>query len=141
MNQLSLEKRTQIIGLLVERNSIRATTRLTGVSKNTVTKLLVDLGNACQKYHDENVQNLQSKRVECDEIWSFCYAKDKNLPEEYRGQFGMGSVWTWVALDADSKLAVSWLVGNRDASYARIFIHDVAARLKNRVQLTTDGLR
>ena len=121
MNRLSLEKRTQIIGLLVEGNSLRATTRLTGVSINTVTKLLVDVGNACQQYHDEYVREVQSKRVECDEIWAFCYTKDKNLPEKYRGQYGM--------------------VGNRDAEYAKVFMQDVADRLKNRVQLTTDGLK
>ncbi|MBI4449305.1 DDE-type integrase/transposase/recombinase [Candidatus Woesearchaeota archaeon] len=141
MNQLSVEKRTQIVGLLVEGNSIRATTRLTGASKNTVTKLLVDLGKACQEYHNANVRGLASRRIECDEIWAFCYAKDKNLPDQYRGQYGMGSIWTWVALDADSKLAVTWLVGNRDATYARIFMADVEARLINQVQLTTDGLK
>lgn len=141
MNRLSLEKRTQIIGLLVEGNSLRATTRVANVSINTVTKLLVDLGVACQKYHDEHVQGVETKRVQCDEIWAFCYAKDKNLPEKFQGMYGMGSIWTWVALDSDSKLAISWLVGNRDAEYARVFIQDVAARLKNRVQLTTDGLK
>lgn len=141
MNQLPLEKRTQIIGLLVEGTSLRATSRLAGVSINTVTKLLVDIGTACQKYHNEHVVGVQSKRVQCDEIWSFIYAKEKNLPEHLQGKYGLGSVWTWVALDADSKLAVSWLVGNRDAEYARDFMEDVAARLKNRVQLTTDGLK
>jgi len=140
MNRLSLEKRTQIIGMLVEGNSLRAITRLAGVSINTVTKLLIDIGTACQKYHDEHVRKVNSKRVECDEIWSFIYGKDRNLPEDKRGKFGLGSIWTWVALDADSKLAISYLVGNRDASYARIFMQDVANRLKNRVQLTTDGL-
>ncbi len=141
MNKLSLEKRTQIIGLLVEGNSLRATSRLADVSINTVTKLLVDLGTVCQKYHDENVRGIKSKRVQCDEIWSFVYAKEKNLPENLQGKFGLGSVWTWVALDSDSKLAISWLVGNRDSEYARIFMEDVASRLKNRVQLTTDGLK
>ena len=141
MNKLSLEKRTQIVGLLVEGNSLRATSRLADVSINTVTKLLVDIGNACQKYHDETVKHLETKRVECDEIWSFVYAKEKNLPLEQRGKFGIGSVWTWVAIDAESKLAISYLVGNRDAEYAKIFMFDVASRLKNRVQLTTDGLR
>jgi IS1 family transposase len=141
MNRLSLEKRTQIIGLLVEGNSLRATSRLADVSINTVTKLLVEIGAACQKYHDEYVQNIKSKRVQCDEIWSFIYGKDKNLPENLRGKFGVGSIWTWVALDADSKLAISWLVGNRDAAYAHTFMQDIAARLSNRVQLTTDGLK
>lgn len=141
MNKLSLEKRTQIIGLLVEGTSLRATSRLADVSINTVTKLLVDIGNACYKYHDEHVKRLESKRIECDEIWSFVYGKDKNLPQDLRGKFGIGSVWTWVALDADSKLAISYLVGNRDAEYAKVFMFDVASRLKNRVQLTTDGLK
>ncbi len=141
MNKLSLEKRTQIVGLLVEGNSLRATSRLADCSINTVTKLLVDIGNACQIYHDKHVRNIESKRVQCDELWSFIYAKDKNLPEEKRGQFGLGSIWTWVALDSDSKLAISYLVGNRDAEYARAFMEDVAGRLKNRVQLTTDGLK
>lgn len=140
MNRLPLEKRTQIIGMLVEGNSLRAITRLAGVSINTVTKLLVDIGEACQKYHDEHVVGVQSKRVQCDEIWSFVYGKDKNLPEDLRGKFGLGSVWTWVGLDADSKLAISWAVGNRDASTAKVFMNDIASRLKNRVQLTTDGL-
>ena len=141
MNRLSLEKRAQIIGLLVEGSSLRATSRLANVSINTVTKLLVDIGTACQKYHDEHVRNVASKRVQCDEIWSFVYAKDKNLPEKLQGKYGLGSIWTWTALDADSKLMVSWLVGNRDAVYAKAFIEDVASRLKNRVQLTTDGLK
>jgi IS1 family transposase len=141
MNRLTLEKRTQIIGLLVEGNSLRATSRLADVSINTVTKLLVEVGAACQKYHDKHVQNIKSKRVQCDEIWSFVYGKDKNLPQNLRGKFGVGSIWTWVALDADSKLAISWLVGNRDAAYAHTFMQDVAARLSNRVQLTTDGLK
>lgn len=141
MNKLSLEKRTQITSMLVEGNSLRSISRIVGASINTVTKLLVDLGKACQKYHDENVRELESKRIQCDEIWSFIYAKDKNLPEELQGEFGLGSIWTWVAIDSDSKLAVSWLVGNRDSEYAKIFMRDVASRLKNRVQLTTDGLR
>lgn len=140
MNRLPLEKRTQITGLLVEGNSLRATSRLAGVSINTVTKLLVDLGSACQEYHDTHVLNVTSKRVQCDEIWSFIYGKDKNLPEKLRGKYGVWSIWTWVGLDADTKLAVSWLVGNRDADYAKTFIADVARRLKNLVQLTTDSL-
>lgn len=141
MNKLSLEKRTQIVGLLVEGNSLRTISRLSGASINTITKLLVDLGIACQKYHDEHVRNVTSKRVQCDEIWSFIYAKEKNLPENLQGKYGVGSIWTWVALDADTKLVVSYLVGNRDADYAQIFMDDVASRLINRVQLTTDGLK
>lgn len=141
MNRLSLEKRTQIISLLVEGNSLRATSRLADVSINTVTKLLIDIGTACQKYHDEYVKGIKTKKVQCDEIWSFVYAKEKNLPEKLRGKFGLGSIWTWVALDSDSKFVISWLIGNRDAEYARIFIQDIASRLKNRIQLTTDGFR
>ena len=141
MNILSLEKRTHIINLLVEGTSLRAISRIADCSINTVTKLLVDIGTACQKYHDENVRNVTAKRVQCDEIWSFIYGKDKNLPEDLRGKYGFGSIWTWVALDSDSKLAISWLVGNRDAEFANIFMEDVKLRLKNRVQLTTDGLK
>ena len=141
MNRLPLKKRTQIIGLLCEGTSLRATSRLADVSINTVTKLLVDIGTACQDYHDEHVRKVNAKRVQCDEIWSFIYAKDKNLPDNYQGKYGMGSIWTWVGLDADSKLVISWLVGNRDATYARLFMQDVADRLKNRVQPTTDGLK
>lgn len=141
MNQLPLAKRAQIIALLTEGTSLRATSRLADVSINTVTKLLVDVGTGCQKWHDENVRNVTARRVQCDEIWSFIYAKDKNLPEELQGKYGVGSIWTWVALDSESKLAISWLVGNRDADYAKIFIQDVKARLANRVQLTTDGLK
>ena len=141
MNRLSIEKRIQIIGLLVEGTSLRATSRLANVSINTVTKLLVDIGTVCQKYHDEHVRSVASKRVQCDEIWSFVYAKDKNLPTKFQGKYGVGSIWTWTAIDADSKLMISWLVGNRDAEYAKVFMEDVASRLKNRVQLTTDGLK
>jgi IS1 family transposase len=141
MNKLSLEKRTQIIGLLVEGNSLRATSRLADVSINTVTKLLVDIGTACQEYHNKYVVNVKAKKIQCDEIWSFVYAKEKNLPQDMRGQYGLGSIWTWVALDSDSKLAISWLVGNRDSAFAKLFMEDVALRLKNRVQLTTDGLK
>jgi hypothetical protein len=136
-----LEKRTQVIGLLVEGNSLRAASRLANVSINTVTKLLIDIGTACQKYHDEHVRGIASKRVQCDEIWTFVYAKDKNLPENLRGKFGLGSIWTWVAMDSDSKFVISWLVGNRDAEYARLFIQDVASRLKYRIQLTTNGFK
>ena len=141
MNKLSLEKRTQIINLLVEGNSLRSTSRITGASINTVTKLLVEVGRACQEYHDKNVRGLRTTRVECDEIWSFVYAKQKNVPEELRGQDGFGDVWTWVAIDANSKLTISWLVGERNAKYANMFMEDVANRLLNRVQLTTDGLK
>jgi IS1 family transposase len=139
MNRLTTEKRAQILGMLVEGTSIRAVTRLTGVSKNTVAKLIRDVGDACQAYHDAHVRELSCKRVQCDEIWSFVYAKQRNIPEHLQGQPGIGDVWTWTAIDADTKLAVSWLVGGRDAEYAKAFMHDVASRLANRVQLTTDG--
>jgi len=141
MNRLSLEKRTQIISMLVEGNSLRATSRIADVSINTVTKLLVDVGSACWEYHDRHIKEVNSKRVQCDEIWSFVYAKEKNLPEDMQGKYGLGSIWTWVAMDSETKLVISYLVGNRDADYAKIFINDVAGRLKNRVQLTTDGLK
>lgn len=141
MNKLPLEKRVQVLGMLVEGNSLRATARLSGCSFNTVTKLLVDMGRACSIYHDEHVRGLQCKRVQCDEIWSFVYSKQANIPENLRGQPGVGDTWTWVALDADTKLAVSWLVGGRDAGYANAFMQDVAERIETRVQLTTDGHR
>jgi IS1 family transposase len=142
MNTLSKKRRAQVVAALVEGNSIRSTVRMTGVAKGTVLKLLADLGRACEDFHRRTVVNIRSKRIQCDEIWAFCYAKEKNLPEEKRGQYGYGDVWTWTALDADSKLIVSWLVGERDAGYATEFINDVASRLDNtRVQLTTDGLR
>lgn len=139
MNRLSVEKRAQIVAMLVEGNSLRATSRIADVSINTVSKLLVDMGTACQAFHDQYARNLPTRKVQCDEIWSFVYAKEKNLPEDLRGKYGLGSIWTWVALDSDSKFAISWLVGNRDAEYACMFMRDVASRLKYRVQLTTDG--
>lgn len=139
MNRLSTARRAQIVASLVEGNSIRATGRLVGVSKDTVAKLLVDLGEACEGYHDANVRNLPCRRIQADEIWSFCYAKAKNVPEHLKGTPGIGDVWTWTALDPDSKLIVSWLVGGRDAGYAHEFMHDVASRLRSHVQLTTDG--
>lgn len=138
MNQLSIEKRTQIINLLVEGNSLRATSRIADVSINTVTKLLVSVGKACQKFHNEQVVNVRSKRVQCDEIWSFVYAKEKNKPDNVEGA---GDVWTWTAIDSDSKLIISWLVGERDAYTANVFMNDVADRLATRIQLTTDGLK
>lgn len=137
MNQLPLEKRTQIVNLLVEGNSIRATSRITGASKNTITKLLVQVGKACMQFHDERVVGVKSKRVQCDEIWSFVYAKQKNVPDGMENE--AGDIWTWTALDADSKLIVSWYVGDRTANSANIFMQEVAGRLSNRIQLTTDG--
>ena len=141
MNRLSTEKRAQIIGCLVEGNSIRATVRMTGAAKNTVTKLLTDLGKACAEYQNEHLVNLNCKRVQVDEIWSFCYAKAKNVPEGKRGQFGYGDIWTWVAIDADTKLVPSYLVGTRDAEAATVFLADLHSRLAPgaRIQLTSDG--
>jgi IS1 family transposase len=141
MNKLSNAKRTQIVAALIEGNSLRSVNRMTGVSKVTILKLLADLGDACAAYHDEHMRRLPCKRIQCDEIWSFCYAKDKNVPREKRGQFGFGDVWTWVALCADTKLVASWSVGTRGAGTAYEFMHDLASRLSNRVQLTTDGHR
>jgi IS1 family transposase len=139
MSKLASAKRAAVVATLVEGNSIRSTVRMTGVAKNTVVKLLADLGAACAKFHDEAVRNVSAKRVQCDEIWSFIYAKQKNAPAEMQGQFGVGDVWTWTAIEAQTKLVVSWLVATRDAGAAYDFMTDVASRLRNRVQLTTDG--
>ena len=141
MNQLSSEKREQIVSALVEGCSIRSIVRMTGASKNTIAKLLVELGAACSDYLDKALVNLNSKRIQCDEIWSFVGAKDKNVPAKRKDEFGIDSAWTWVAIDADSKLICSWLVGKRDPGCATEFIQDLAGRLRNRVQLTTDGLK
>ena len=137
MNTLPLEKKVQIIKLLTEGCSLRATSRIADVSINTVTKLLVEVGHACEEFHNEKVVNVKSARVQCDEIWSFVYSKEKNVPQDMKDV--AGDVWTWTALDADSKLIVSWYVGERDAIAANYFMHDVASRLTNRVQLTTDA--
>ncbi len=129
-----------MVAALVEGNSIRATVRMTGVSKPTILKLLGDLGAICAAYQDETIRNVKANRVQVDEIWQFVYAKAKNVPTEKRGQFGFGDVWTWVAIDADSKLIVSWRVGPRDAGTAYELMTDLAGRLAHRIQLTTDGL-
>jgi IS1 family transposase len=139
MNRLDNARRAMVIRCLVEGNSIRSTVRLTGVAKNTVTKLLVELGVVCSEYMDKAFRNLHCKRIQVDEIWSYVGAKDKNVPEEKRDQFGIGSVWTWTAIDADSKLIPSWRVGTRDAGVASEFLYDLSQRLANRVQLTSDG--
>jgi IS1 family transposase len=138
---MSTERRAQVISCLVEGNSIRATVRITGAAKNTVTKLLCDIGAACRIYQDEHLRGLTCKRVQCDEIWSFVHSKAKNASAEQKGQFGYGDAWTWVALDADSKLAINWAVGNRDANTAEAFMYDLADRLDHRIQLSTDGLK
>lgn len=139
MNVLPIEKRAQILHLLVEGNSMRATSRIADVSINTVTKLLVDAGRACLAYQDWTIRNINSKYVQCDEIWSFCYSKEKNVAEENKGVLGYGDCYTWTAIDADTKLAISWLVGRRDVEYAEAFMCDLAMRLSSRIQLTTDG--
>jgi hypothetical protein len=141
MNKLDTKKRTQIIAALVEGNSIRATCRMTGAAKGTVIKLLVDIGQACSEYQDKAFRNLSCKRIQCDEIWSFCYSKDKNVLNDKRDKFGYGDVWTWTAICADSKLVTSWYIGNRDMHSAMIFMNDLAGRMKSRIQLTTDGLK
>jgi IS1 family transposase len=141
MNKLTSAERAKILHLLCEGNSIRAITRLTGASKITVTKLLVDAGQACMDYHDANVRNVEAKRVQCDEIWSFCYAKKRNVATAKAAPDGAGDVWTWIAIDADSKLVISYLIANRDAPSAHAFMRDLAGRLAAQVQLTTDNLR
>jgi len=139
MNKLSLEKRSQILNVLCEGMGINAATRITGSSKNTVLKLLADIGSACAKYQDEAHRNLKLKRIECDEIWSFVGMKQKNVPVEHQSEFGIGDVYTWTAIDAETKFIPCWHVGTRDADSAYDFIHDLASRLEDRVQLTTDG--
>jgi IS1 family transposase len=139
MNRLPVEKRAQILSMLVEGNSLRATTRMAGVSINTVSKLLLDVGDACAEYQDRTLRDLPCRTIEADEIWSFCYSKQKNVPEEHKGEFGYGDVWTWVALDADSKLAVTWLVGERKLADCWTFIADLRDRVSGRIQLSTDA--
>ncbi len=141
MNRLSNDDRAKILHLLCEGMSIRSITRLTGASKNTVAKLLIDAGKACAVYHDANVRDVKASRVQVDEIWSFTYAKQKNVATAKDAPEGAGDTWTWTALDADSKMIVSYLVGGRDAEYAMWFMDDLASRLANRVQLTSDGHR
>ncbi|WP_310644694.1 DDE-type integrase/transposase/recombinase [Limnohabitans sp.] len=139
MNRLSLSDRAQVLALLCEGMGVNAVCRVTGASKMTVLKLLADAGSACAGYMDAHLRNLQTKRIECDEIWSFCYAKQKNVAAAIAAPEGAGDVWTWTAIDADSKLMVSYFMGSRDAECALEFMRDLEARLTNRVQLTTDG--
>lgn len=138
MNKLSTEERKRVVSALVEGNSLRAITRMTGVHRTTIQKLLVELGEACAKYQREALQGLKCERIQCDEIWSFIGAKAKNCTAEKKLQ-GWGDVWTWVAIDSATKLVPCWHVGTRDAGAAYLFIHDLKSRLANRVQLTTDG--
>jgi IS1 family transposase len=139
MNQLCTAKRAQIISCLIEGNSVRATARLTGICKDTILKLLCDLGPACARFHDRVARNLSCTRLEVDELWCFRYSKDRNIPDELQGQRGIGSVWTWVSMDSDSKFVANWLVGNRTAEDAMRFMNDLAPRLSHRVQITSDG--
>jgi IS1 family transposase len=139
-NVLKPEKRAAIVAALVEGNSVRATARMVGVSKDTVSKLQVEIGAACARYQHETLKSLPCRRVEVDEIWSFVYAKARNVPQRLAGQFGVGDVWTFTAIDAESKLCVSWRVGPRDSATATDFMVDLAGRLSNRIQLSTDGL-
>lgn len=141
MNRLDKQTRSQILHLLCEGMSIRAITRATGVSKTTVSKLLNDVGARCADYHDKHVVELRCRRVQVDEIWAFVYAKQKNVGEAKAAPFGAGDCWTWTAIDADTKLAVSWLVGPRDATSAMLFMQDVSNRIDRRVQVTSDGLK
>ncbi|MCH7478976.1 MAG: IS1 family transposase [SAR324 cluster bacterium] len=136
---MTTEKRAQIVGCLTEGNSLRATARMTGAAINTVVKLLLDLGDAAWSYQDKTLRNLPCKRVQVDEIWSFVYAKERNLPNEFKGRFGYGDVWTWTAICADTKLVPSWFVGSRNADCAQLFIYDLSHRLNSRIQLTSDG--
>src|SRR5256885_2489861 len=139
MNRLPAERRARVVWALVEGNSIRATCRLTGTAKGTVLSLLAEIGEACHRLHDRTVRNIKARKIQCDEIWSFCHAKARNVPARLEGKPGIGDLWTWVALDADTKLAISYLVGQRDTGEGTVFMRDLVSRLANRVQLTTDG--
>jgi hypothetical protein len=141
MNQLCTEKRAQVISALVEGNSINAIIRMTGVAKHTVLKLLEDIGCVAAAYHDAHIRKVHARRVQVDEAWAFCYAKQKNVPKEKQGQFGYGDVWTGAAICADSKLIISYVVGTRGPETGKIFMDDLAKRVANRIQLTSDGYR
>ena len=139
MNRLPLGTRVQVLSALVEGNSIRGTCRMMGVDKKTVLRLLADVGDACDRYMDETIRGLTCVRVQCDEIWSFCHAKERNLKPEMRGVLGVGDLWTWTAIDADTKLIISWHLGKRTQMDARVFISDLAQRIRSNVQISTDG--
>lgn len=141
MNRLPTERRVAILRALTEGCSLRSTSRMAGVSINTVTKLLIDAGRACAVFQHNAMRNLPCRRLQLDEIWGFVYAKDANIPEGMENTPGIGSVWTWIAIDAETKLVPSWLVGLRDGEHARVFVDDLAGRLAGRVQVTSDGLR
>ncbi len=141
MNRLDANRRAQVIRCLVEGNSINSTCRMTGVAKNTVLKLLVEIGSACSAFLDVTMRGLPCQRLQADEAWSFCYCKQRNMTAKIAEERIAGDVWVWAAIDADTKLIPSWLLGKRDADCATEFIQDLANRLANRVQLTTDGLK
>jgi IS1 family transposase len=141
MNILPKEKQIAVIAALVEGNSIRATVRMTGVAKKTVLKLLVDIGTACKEYQKKVFVNLPCKTLQADEIWSFCYAKESNVPRLLKGTLGFGDVWTWTAICADTKLVPHWHIGRRDAHNSNVFMKGLAPKLASHIQLTTDGLK
>src|SRR5438105_10334858 len=141
MNKLPTAKRVAILRTLTEGCSLRSTSRMVGLSINTVVKMLIDAGKAGARYQHEVMVNLPCRKLQLDEIWGFIYAKNKNLPEEMVGQLGKGSIWTWIAIDAETKLVPTWLVGLRDTDYAKAFVAELAGRIANRVQVTSDGLK
>jgi len=138
MNTLTQDERVQVVAALVEGNSLRSTSCMTGIARNTITKLLVDLGSACMEYHDKHVRNVQVRRLQCDEIWAYVGAKARNVSADKK-EIGWGDVWTWVGLDANTKLVVSYLVGGRGTGWARDFMMDCASRIKGTSQITTDA--
>jgi IS1 family transposase len=139
MNKLDTDRQAQVIKVLCEGNSIRSTARITNTAINTVIKLLRDVGATCLAYQYQNMRNLSCTKLQVDEVWSFVYAKAKNVPEEHNSEFGYGDVWTFTAIDADTKLVPCWKVGTRDADCAYEFLSDLKDRLASRVQLTSDG--
>jgi IS1 family transposase len=141
MNRLTQEKQIQVIKCLVEGNSIRSTVRMTGVAKNTIQGLLLEVGQACETYQKEHIKGLKCKRIQCDEIWAYCYSKQKNVPKKFKGQFGYGDVWTFTALDQDTKLSIGWLMGERTTESALNFFLDLRQRVEGRPQLTTDAFK
>jgi IS1 family transposase len=141
MNKLNTAERVRVISSLVEGNSIASTVRMTGIAKTTILRLIAQLGDACVNFHNKKVRNLRTKRIQADEVWAFCYAKSKNVPADKKGHFGFGDTWTWTAIDADSKVMISWIIGGRDAGCANEIMEDVAWRLDRKVQVTTDALQ
>lgn len=139
MNKLSIKEQAAVIRGLIEGNSIASLVRMTGVAKTTILRLLAKFGKDCKAFHDREVRDLPSQRIQCDEIWAFCHCKQKNVRTELQGQFGIGDVWTWTGIDADTKLMIAWMVGTRDGGYGAEFMNDLSSRLANRVQLTTYG--